>query len=115
MAASGEELSFARVPSGAVPAGAAAVDAALSEAAAVAAVGASSSQAADTTAAAAGAAPAMTDGPKPASGGVQGMKARALKFDPLKAVSAAAQAGADVSQDGWGARADPETLDANAN
>jgi hypothetical protein len=43
------------------------------------------------------------------------MKARALKFDPLKAVSAAAQAGADVSQDGWGARADPETLDANAN
>jgi hypothetical protein len=40
---------------------------------------------------------------------------RSLKFDPLRKVSEAAQSGADVSRDGWGARADPDTLDASAN
>jgi hypothetical protein len=35
---------------------------------------------------------------------------RALKFDPLRKISNAATAGADLSQDGAAARADPSTL-----
>jgi hypothetical protein len=46
---------------------------------------------------------------------MQGMGARALKFDPLKSISAAASKGDDLSRDGSAARADLDTLPTNCN
>lgn len=109
------ELTFSRVAGGATPAGSAAVEEALAAEEALHAAAAltkvNGSAAADQDGA---------ESSKPAGLGgpalpMKGMGSRSVKFDPLKKISAAAESGADLSQDGSAARADPDTLDTNCN
>ncbi len=116
------QLSFRRVPGGALPDGVAALEAAVAEETARAQ--AMSQQLKDQQSASqqAQAQPNGAAGKAAPKGlglggaaALPGMGARAAKFDPLRAISAAAKGGEDLSADGSAARADPDSLPPNCN